>query len=226
MKILGGPHCGPRVGRPWGSPSKSSHGLPEDSLVSNLQVLVAKVDEMSKELFNVAPKLIQPTEFESKERENISSKDFSRKKCKDQRLEAVEIQARSEFVVLSGQSISSDGPTPDLRLHVSEQISQVLQKTKGFSYQRLGKKKNKILVRIPEPERRIELFRAARTIHPRNFFVNDFLTPTREKLFFEFRKQKHQRGLHSVFSSFRGQIYIKNTRNGDMILVKSLNDLD
>ncbi len=63
--------------------------------------------------------------------------------------------------------------------------------TKGFSYQRLGKNKNKVLVRIPDPEDRTELFRAARTIRQRNLFVNDFLTPARDKLFFELQKQKH-----------------------------------
>ncbi len=215
-------------GRPL---KKSSDGLPE--LVTVLQALVAKVDMMAKELFDLAPKLINLTNrVEKVDKENIElKKSLTEKNVKiedlEQRMEAVEIQARSEFVVLSGQNISSDGP--NLRLRVSEQISQELhvsrEKSKGFSYQRLGKSKNKVLVRIQEPEDRIELFRAARTICPRNLFVNDFLTPARDKLFFDLRKQKHQRGLHSVFS-FRGQIYIKKTPDGDMILVKSLNDLD
>ncbi len=211
---------------------KSSHGLPEDSLVSILQVLVAKVDEISKELFKLAPKLIQQTSrVKSVERENISLKNMLVKKNAkiedlDQRLEVVDIQATSEFVILSGQSISSDGS--DLCSYVSDQISQVLhvgiEKIKCFSFQRLGKNKNKVLVRIPDTEDRIELFRAARTIRSTNLFVNDFLTPVRQT-FFKLRKQKHQRGLHSVFS-FRGQIYIKKMRDGDMILIKSLNDLD
>ncbi len=62
------------------------------------------------------------------------------------------------------------------------------EKTKGFSYQRLEKNNNKILLRIPDPEDIIKLFRAARTIRPKNLFVNDFLTPARDKLYFELRK--------------------------------------
>ncbi len=93
---------------------ESSDGLPE--LVSVLQALVAKVDEMGKELFDLAPKLINLTSRVVKvEKENISlEKILAEKNVKiedlDQRLEAVEMQARLEFVVLSGQTISYYGP--------------------------------------------------------------------------------------------------------------------
>ncbi len=160
-----------RKGR--GRASKSSHGLTEDSIVSVLQVLVAKVDEKSKELFNLAPKLIQLTNrVESVQRENISLKKILTKKNVkienlDQRLEVVEIQAISKFVVLLGQFILSDGP--DLRF--SEQISQVLhvsrEKQNAFHIKDFGKTKTRFLLEFRI--RKIEL-RAARTIHPRNLF--------------------------------------------------------
>ncbi len=85
---------------------KSSHSLPE--VLSVIQALVAKVDEMAKDLFDLVPKLIHLTSKVVKvEKENISlKKTLAEKNAKiedlDQRLEAVEMQARSEFLVLPG----------------------------------------------------------------------------------------------------------------------------
>ncbi len=116
------------------STKKSSDGLPEfvsvlQALVAVLKALVAKVDEMAKELFGLAPKLINLTQIAKVEKKNIAlKKSLAEKNTKiedlDQRMDAVELQARSEFVVLSGQTISSD--CSNLRLRVSEQISQEL----------------------------------------------------------------------------------------------------
>ncbi len=98
-----------------GRPSKKfSDGLPE--LVTVLQALVAKVDEIARELFDLAPKLINLTNRVAKvDKENIAlKKSLTEKNAKiedlEQRMEAVEMQARSKFVVLSEQTISSDGP--------------------------------------------------------------------------------------------------------------------
>jgi hypothetical protein len=79
-------------------------------------------------------------------------------------------------------------------------------------------------VKVPTFEDKMTLLKAARTVRPPNFYINEFLSRRQDNLLFEMRKLKSERGFHSVFS-FKGKIYYTMSKGGKMILVKNLNEV-
>jgi hypothetical protein len=140
-------------------------------------------------------------------------------------IDTFEIESREPFLVVSGRAVSLEG---DITIGASAMVSDRLHicknKTDTFEYRRLGKDSNKMLVKVPNFEDKMSLLKAARTIRPPNFYVNEFLSRRQDKLLFEMRKLKSERGFYSVFS-FKGKIHYTLTKGGKMILVKDINNI-
>ncbi len=105
---------------------------------------------------------------------------------------------------------------------VSSKLKISENKTARYSYRKLGKGSQTVLVTVDDLQDRSAIFRAARTIKPDSFFVSESLIHSKQQLFYELRKMKRDsRCFHSVFC-FKGQLYIKRNIDGNKILICSI----
>ena len=93
-----------------------------------------------------------------------------------------------------------------------------------FAFHRIGKDGNKILFYALDEFDKTEIFRAARTMKPRDFYVNENLTSRNRQIFFELRQMKKSKKILSVYS-YRGDIYCKKDSNSRSVRIDSLRSL-
>ncbi len=218
-----------RRGRPPTSGGQVSER--EDRLVKVMEILVGEIMELKSDIKNFvimqaeSIKKISRLEAENEcLKKSVKESEKSMDSLED-RLDKLEIEAREPFLVVSGRVVSSEGNFGvNTSALISDQLRISRMKTDSFVYSRLGKDSSKILVKVPTYEDKISLLKAARKIRPVNLYVNEFLSPHQDNLFYEVRKLKTVRGFHSVFS-FKGRIYYTTAKNSKMILVKNLSDL-
>ncbi len=90
------------------------------------------------------------------------------------RLDNIEQDFKRNEIVFSGPTISSEGE--NLRANMSRLVSSKLiiseNKTARYSYRKLGKGSNTVLVTVDDLQDRSAIFRAARSIKPDVFFVS------------------------------------------------------
>ena len=96
----------------------------------------------------------------------------------------------------------------------------------NVSFQKIGITRKKALVTAPMYRDRAALFTAAKTVKPRNFFVNECLIESREQLLYEARKLKKEKNKSFRVYSYGGEIYYRKDQNSDPILLKSITQLD
>ncbi len=105
---------------------------------------------------------------------------------------------------------------------VSSKLKISENKTARYSYRKLGKGSNTVLVTVPDLQDRSAIFRAARSIKPDVFFVSESLIRSKQQLFYELHKMKRDsRCFYSVFC-VKGQLYIKRNIDGNKILIRSI----
>lgn len=132
-------------------------------------------------------------------------------------------------IVLRGNSLNTDAE--DYKNEFDEVISNKLRipkdKLKDVTYTRLGQNSHGIIATVPDGGLRGEFFKSARTTRPTDFYVSEFLTRDKDRLFHDIRRKKKEREINifSVFS-FHGRIYVKKLRESQKQLIEQISDLD
>ncbi len=84
---------------------------------------------------------------------------------------------------------------------VSPKFRIAKEKPSKFSYQKLGKGQNMVVVTVSGLQNHSTILTAARKIQPEVFFMNESLVPSRQKLLYELLKMKRDHHcFHSGFS--------------------------
>jgi hypothetical protein len=98
--------------------------------------------------------------------------------------------------------------------------------------ERLGRSKKTVVLSLPTLKLKNEMFMLKKRVRNENpnevdgFFINDFLTSKRDKLFKELRRQQKEEGKFFSVFTFHGDIFIKTAANGNKKLIRSLSDVN
>ena len=160
---------------------------------------------------------------------NFLKQDFKlsneKNKALEIRINKLEQRERRDQIVISSPVINSISDTSfqtemvKLTATTLKLRPETTDTLKKFSFRKIGQEdgKKSALVTIPNQNVKAELFKAARKIRPTNFFVNEALIKERQRLFYEARRiKKETKSNFSVFT-FRGDIFIKKTKDSDPV---------
>ena len=141
------------------------------------------------------------------------------------RLENLEQREKQNEVVVSCPSIESmdkeNFSQPMVNL-LKDKLDMSDDELSQFSFRKIGRR---ALVTVPSAVLRRGVFAAARSRRPRNFFVNESLTPTRSKFFYEVRSFLKTLPDKMITYTMFGVVYIKKNKTSDPVVIKSLDDL-
>lgn len=153
-------------------------------------------------------------------------------KVLEERIEKLEMAERANKAILTCESLvsSSKNIYNETRQLLSKELGLVEDCTKTIRVNKLGQNGKSLLLTFPNIEAKIETYRRiterrknlVATDRKPPIFMNDFLTPSRARLFKEIRKLKEDSGgIYSVFS-YNGNICVKVQRDDRMKIVYSL----
>lgn len=223
------------------SPSKGTSGDVDEGG----DVLNAILEEMKGIRGDIAEVKVDVAEINGKfdafeerimalERENCILKNELKKKdvqlCDmSDRIDGVEQRERHLEIVVSSpdlSSLSEDNFKDSFVALAAGKLQLSRDFLSRFSVRRVGREgRRRALLLAPSHGDRSELFAAARTVRPANFYVSDSLIKSREDLFYEIRKYKRDNNLHFSAYSYRGEIYCKRNQNSNPVKVKSVDEV-
>ncbi len=109
---------------------------------------------------------------------------------------------------------------------ICDELKISAEVVKSLSFRKIGKGKHLVLVNVPVSSVRSVFFVAARSIKPRNLYINESLISSRDKLLYYLRKLKREKKcFHSVFSLF-GKIYVKLSATGEKNMIRDICDVE
>ncbi len=140
----------------------------------------------------------------------------------------MEQRTKNDEIIISGSSVNADSNNLicDMSKLICDELKISPEVVKSLFFRKIGKGKHSVLVNVPVSSVRSAFFVAARTIRPRNLYINESMISSRDKLLYDLRKLKREKKcFHSVFSLF-GKIYVKLTATGDKKLIKDICNVD
>ena len=174
------------------SNNSRSVSAPDPNMQSTLEMLILELGHMRSAISDFTNKITNaPEKISTLEKENATlrfenaNKD---KKIKDleSKLDEAEQAARSSTLILSGSSVNVS--TDDLHGSASKLLADTLKidiaKASQYSYRKMKESAN-IMITVAKYEDRANIFTAARTIKPSNFYVSEALTQRRQRLLYE-----------------------------------------
>ena len=134
--------------------------------------------------------------------------------------------AKKDTLIFSGPVVDSD--SADLQSMMVNNLTTKLritpEKASTIQFNKLGDAKNIVAAKIESEDTRRDLFKAAKSMKPGDFFISESLTSKRRTLLYQLRKLKKTQRIHSAFS-FYGDIFYKQTESGNRIKIKSLREI-
>jgi exosome complex exonuclease DIS3/RRP44 len=184
---------------------------------AKINTLEKKVSELNKEL--------------SKKNKKIDDYEIRLLKLEEKNDNKKQVKRENELIMI-GSGVKTD--SPNLEESTAKFIKDVLEvpSAEHFKYKKIvGKSKSFIKIIVPSTKDKIALLQASRIKRPSNIFINESLTKQRQELLYNARKMKREAKnadntniFFSVFT-FRGDIYIKKSKDGEKVLVKNIIDL-
>ncbi len=178
--------------------------------------------------FDVALNEISSLKSENAELRNRSVIQEEKIVSLDQRVDDMEQRTKNDEIIISGSSVNADSNNliRDMSNLICDELKISPEIVKSLSFRKIGKGNHSVLANVPVSSVRSAFFIAARTLKPRNLYINESLIPSRDKLLYDLRKLKReQKCFHSVFSLF-GKMYVKLTATGDKKLIKDICNVD
>lgn len=191
--------------------------------LTNELALIRSVVGDLKDAVNLALAKISQLEID-----NVSLRGKLREKDKkiidlEQALDDERQEAKKDTMIFSGPVVDSTSDTLQTLMvdNLKDKLKIAPEKASSIKFFKLGQAKNVVAAKIESDDLRSDLFKAAKTVKPNDFFISESLTSKRRTLLYQLRKLKKAKKIHSTFS-FYGNIYYKQSDTGNRIRIKSL----
>ena len=143
----------------------------------------------------------------------------------EERVTSLETRERKNEIFVSSSSIETmkeDDFKNDMVDLLESKLKIKRDALDWLSYRKVGKR---ALIVAPCVESRKKLFSAARTERPRGLYVNEVLTKSQSKLFFDVRSFLKASGSKCRAFTSHGLIYVKKNPESEPIKIRSLSEL-
>lgn len=229
-------HFQPRSARKGksGRPSKEKSQITDSNaqslffteLLNEIRTLHSKFDSFSVQISEMKSIIEEKDKALASLKKESDKKDVKIAEL-ERRVDSLERKEREDYLVVTGPAINTSAPNLEESVkNIISSCTRIHPNKLNFTAKKLGNSRTQALLKLKDATLKTDLFRAFRTMKPKDMYINEYLTPANYKLAAELRKLKREKGLiHSVFT-FHGQVYVKKSPDGNKILMQTLQDFD
>ncbi len=122
----------------------------------------------------------------------------------DQRIDDMEQRTKNDEIIISGSSVNADSKNlkRDMSKLICDELKISSEVVKSLSFRKIGKGKHSVLVNVPVSSVWSAFFVTARSIKPRNLYINESLISSQDKLLYELWKLVGGKNVFIQFSVF------------------------